>query len=61
VAWQEDRVIVADCEERGSGKNIDDRPQFRKMLDAAARGEFDVILVCSIDRFTSVSSTCSLS
>jgi DNA invertase Pin-like site-specific DNA recombinase len=35
-----------------SGKTADKRPAFRKMLEAASRKEFDLILFWSLDRFT---------
>ena len=35
-----------------SGKTADKRPAFRKMLDAASRKEFDVVLFWSLDKFS---------
>jgi DNA invertase Pin-like site-specific DNA recombinase len=35
-----------------SGKTADKRAAFRKMLDAASRKEFDVVLFWSLDRFS---------
>lgn len=45
--------VVADFEDRESGaKGEKDRPQFKAMLDAASRREFDTVLVWSLDRFS---------
>lgn len=38
--------------DRMSGKTGDKRPAFRKMLDAASRKEFDLVLFWSLDRFS---------
>lgn len=38
--------------DKASGKTADKRPAFRKMLDAASRKEFDVVLFWSLDRFS---------
>lgn len=35
-----------------SGKTADNRPAFRKMLGAASRKEFDLVLFWSLDRFS---------
>jgi DNA invertase Pin-like site-specific DNA recombinase len=43
--------IVAEFADRASGKS-GDRPQFRKMLDAASRKEFDLLLFWSVDRLS---------
>ena len=43
--------VVAEYEDRESGAKAE-RPQFRKMFDAASRHEFDVLLFWSLDRFS---------
>jgi DNA invertase Pin-like site-specific DNA recombinase len=45
--WQ----ITAEFADKASGKS-GDRPQFRKMLDAASRKEFDCVLFWAIDRLS---------
>ena len=42
--------VVAEYEDRESGTK--DRPQFKAMMDAASRREFDTVLVWSLDRFS---------
>ena len=42
--------ILAEYEDRESGTK--DRPQFKAMMDAASRREFDTVLVWSLDRFS---------
>jgi DNA invertase Pin-like site-specific DNA recombinase len=45
--------IAAEYEDRESGvKGEKDRPQFKAMMDAASRREFDTVLVWSLDRFS---------
>src|SRR6516164_76922 len=45
--------IVAEYEDRESGaKGAKDRPQFRALMEAASRREFDMVLVWSLDRFS---------
>src|SRR5215469_17929587 len=45
--------IVAEYEDRESGaKGEKDRPQFKALIDAASRREFDTVLVWSLDRFS---------
>ena len=48
---KQDWQIGAEYVDERSGKN-GDRPQFQRMLDAAARREFDVLLFWSLDRLT---------
>lgn len=54
-----DWTIVSEFEDRESGAKSD-RPQFKAMMDAAARREFDTILVFSLDRLSreGVGKTC---
>lgn len=47
MRWQ----VVAEFEDRESGAKSA-RPGFRAMMEAAARREFDVVLVWSLDRFS---------
>src|SRR5215469_7261102 len=42
--------VVAEFEDRESGRKH--RPQFKGMMDAASRREFDTVLVWSLDRFS---------
>ena len=45
--------VVAEYEDRESGaKGEKDRPQFKALMDAASRREFDTVLVWSLDRFS---------
>jgi DNA invertase Pin-like site-specific DNA recombinase len=45
--------VVAEFENRESGaKSEKDRPQFKVMMNAASRREFDMVLVWSLDRFS---------
>ena len=52
-------TVVAEYEDRESGAKAD-RPQFKAMFAAAARHEFDVVLVWSLDRFSreGIGKTC---
>jgi DNA invertase Pin-like site-specific DNA recombinase len=43
--------VIGEFADRASGKT-GDRPQFRKMLDAASRKEFDALLFWSVDRLS---------
>lgn len=43
--------IVAEFSDKRSGKNFD-RPEFKRMLQAASRREFDVLLFWSLDRLS---------
>ena len=43
--------VVTDYIDRESGTKAD-RPEYKRMLEAAARREFDVLLFWSIDRFS---------
>lgn len=52
VASQPGWVRVADYVERASGKDLDGRPELRRLLEAAGRGEFDVVLVMKLDRWS---------
>ena len=52
IASQPGWTRVADYVERASGKDIDGRPELQKLLTAAARGEFDVVLVMKLDRWS---------
>jgi DNA invertase Pin-like site-specific DNA recombinase len=54
-----DWEIVAEFEDRESGTKSD-RPQFKAMMEAAARRDFDVVLVYAMDRFSreGVGKTC---
>lgn len=45
-------VAVADYEEYASGKNIEDRPALLRLLEDAAAGKFDTVLVHKIDRWS---------
>lgn len=45
-------TVVATYEERASAKDIDGRPQLLQLLDDAARGQFDVVLVARLDRWS---------
>lgn len=56
-----DWTIVAQYEDRESGsKGEKGRPQFKAMMEAASRREFDTILVFSLDRFSreGIGKTC---
>jgi DNA invertase Pin-like site-specific DNA recombinase len=44
-------LLSAEYVDKASGKSAD-RPAFRKMLDAASRKEFDMVLFWSLDRFS---------
>ena len=45
--------VVGEYEDRESGaKGEKDRPQFKALMDAASRREFDTVLVWSLDRFS---------
>ena len=46
--WQ----VVGDYVERASAKDIEGRPQLKALLKAAAAGEFDLVLVARIDRWS---------
>ncbi len=54
-----DWEVVAEYEDRESGSKAD-RPQFKAMMDAAAKREFDIVLVFALDRFSreGVGKTC---
>ena len=52
--WQ----VVGDYVERASAKDVEGRPQLKALLKAAAAGEFDLVLVARIDRWSAVSGTC---
>jgi site-specific DNA recombinase len=45
-----DWVVVGDYVERASGKDIEGRPQLKKLLRDAADGQFDLVVVARIDR-----------
>ena len=45
-------TVVATYEERASGKDIEGRPEMLRLLADAAAGEFDVVLVARLDRWT---------
>jgi DNA invertase Pin-like site-specific DNA recombinase len=45
-------ILALEFVDKVSGKRADKRPAFRKMLDAASRKEFDLVLFWSLDRFT---------
>jgi DNA invertase Pin-like site-specific DNA recombinase len=44
-------LLSAEFVDKASGKSAD-RPAFRKMLEAASRKEFDLVLFWSLDRFS---------
>lgn len=44
--------LVADFTERMSAKDVDGRPEFKRLLKAAAAGEFDLVLVAKLDRWS---------
>jgi DNA invertase Pin-like site-specific DNA recombinase len=48
---KQDWEVSTEYVDERSGKN-GDRPQFQRMLDAASRREFDVLLFWSLDRLT---------
>lgn len=52
IASQPDWTRTADYVERASGKDIDGRPQLRKLLKDAGAGRFDVVLVVRVDRWS---------
>lgn len=45
-------VIKSYADRAISGKRADNRPEFQQMISDSARGEFDVIIVWKIDRFS---------
>jgi predicted site-specific integrase-resolvase len=47
----EDWTLAIEYVDKASAKTAD-RPAFRKMLDAASRKEFDMVLFWSLDRFS---------
>lgn len=52
VASQPGWVVAADYVERASGKDIDGRPELKRLLRDAAAGKFDLVLVARIDRWS---------
>lgn len=48
---KQDWKITHEYIDQASGKN-GDRPQFKAMMEAAARGHFDLVLFWSLDRFS---------
>ena len=49
---QDGMELVADYEERASGKDVEHRPQLLRLLEDAATGKFDTVLVYRIDRWS---------
>lgn len=45
-------VVVADYEERASGKDVAGRPEFRRLMTDAASGRFDMVATARIDRWS---------
>lgn len=45
-------VIKTYADRAISGKRADNRPEFQQMISDSAKGEFDVIIVWKIDRFS---------
>lgn len=52
VVSQDDMVLVHDYEEYASGKDTDSRPQLLKLLEDAATGKFDMVVVHKVDRWS---------
>jgi site-specific DNA recombinase len=52
VPGQPGWTVVADYVERASGKNVEGRPQLKRLQRDAADGKFDVVLVMRIDRWS---------
>jgi site-specific DNA recombinase len=52
ITSQDGMVRAADYEERASGKDIEGRPQLLRLLEDAAAGKFDVVLVYKVDRWS---------
>ena len=45
-------VIKSYADRAISGKRADNRPEFQRMINDSAKGEFDVVIVWKIDRFS---------
>lgn len=50
-AHANDIVIVAEFIDRAKSATTDDRPEFRRMIDESANGNFQILLVHKLDRF----------
>jgi DNA invertase Pin-like site-specific DNA recombinase len=51
-AAKQEWAIVREYIDHASGKRSDNRPEFKAMLAAASRHEFDLVLFWSLDRFS---------
>ena len=51
-AAKQDWAIVREYIDHASGKRSDNRPEFKAMMAAAARHEYDLVLFWSLDRFS---------
>jgi site-specific DNA recombinase len=49
---QDGMELTAVYEERASGKNIEGRPRFLQLLEDAAAGKFDAVVVYKVDRWS---------
>lgn len=49
---QDDMELTAVYEERASGKDIEGRPQLLQLLEDAAAGKFDAVVVYKVDRWS---------
>jgi DNA invertase Pin-like site-specific DNA recombinase len=45
-------IVVRQYLDQSSGKRGDNRPEFQKMFESAARREFDIVLFWALDRFS---------